>query len=265
MSLARGQTLPNFAKLRPYQTERAVLDLSGVGGLTPPPSGASWPHKYRPTSFHSPHWFSKIYIKNTLLTPLVLPQIDYWERLPSSSSRPANAIHIERNCYNHKLIHSIRLRIRIRTMNYYKESFQFGLEKWPQLTNSYIIYAPSGISVHTNQSQTVFLEFWRELFLNTIFVPNHMYPENLEGAQEIVGSMNMGYISDTARNRTHNLFRLKREPIPLRHSDGLIQDTLISQPVNKITAQFQRLYHCLQVWNPRKLRILYLLCDASGM
>ena len=32
----------------------------------------------------------------------------------------------------------------------------------------------------------------------------------------------MGYISDTARNRTHNLFRSKREPIPLGHSDGHI-------------------------------------------
>ena len=57
-------------------------------------------------------------------------------------------------------------------------------------------------------------------FLNTIFVSNHMYPENPEGTQIIVGSMNMGYISDTARNRTHNLFRPKREPIPLGHSDG---------------------------------------------
>ena len=49
-----------------------------------------------------------------------------------------------------------------------------------------------------------------------------MYPENPEGTQVIVGSMNMGYISDTARNRTHNLFRPKREPIPLGHSDGLL-------------------------------------------
>ena len=57
-------------------------------------------------------------------------------------------------------------------------------------------------------------------FLNTIFVLSHMYPENLEGTQVIVGSMNMGYLSDTARNRTHNLFRPKREPIPLCHSDG---------------------------------------------
>ena len=47
-----------------------------------------------------------------------------------------------------------------------------------------------------------------------------MYPENPKGSQVIVGSMNMGYISDTARNRTHNLFRPRREPIPLGHSDG---------------------------------------------
>ena len=50
-----------------------------------------------------------------------------------------------------------------------------------------------------------------------------MYPENPEGTQVIVGSMNMGYISDTARNRTHNLFRPKREPIPIGHSDGTIK------------------------------------------
>ena len=57
-------------------------------------------------------------------------------------------------------------------------------------------------------------------FFNTIFVSSHMYPENPGGTQVIVGSMNMGYISETVRNRTHNLFRLKREPIPLYHSDG---------------------------------------------
>ena len=61
----------------------------------------------------------------------------------------------------------------------------------------------------------------RELvfFFNTIFVSSHIYPENPEGTQVIVGSMNMGYISDTARNRTDNLFRRKWEPIPLGHSD----------------------------------------------
>ena len=58
------------------------------------------------------------------------------------------------------------------------------------------------------------------VFFNTIFVSSHMYPENPEETQVIVGSMNMGYISDTARNRTHNRFRPKREPIPLCHSDG---------------------------------------------
>ena len=51
-----------------------------------------------------------------------------------------------------------------------------------------------------------------------------MYPENPEGTQVIVGSMNMGYISDTARNRTHNLFRPKRESIPLGHSDGQVEE-----------------------------------------
>ena len=57
-------------------------------------------------------------------------------------------------------------------------------------------------------------------FFNTIFVSSHMYPENPEGTQVFVGLRNMGYISDTARNRTHNLFRPKREPKPLGHSDG---------------------------------------------
>ena len=58
--------------------------------------------------------------------------------------------------------------------------------------------------------------------LNTVFVSSHMYQENPEGTQVIVGSINMGYISDTARNRTHNLFRPNREPIPLGHNDGLL-------------------------------------------
>ena len=49
-----------------------------------------------------------------------------------------------------------------------------------------------------------------------------MYPENPGRTQAIVGSMYMGYISDTARNRTLNLFRPKREPIPLGHSEGQI-------------------------------------------
>ena len=44
-----------------------------------------------------------------------------------------------------------------------------------------------------------------------------MYPENPEGTQVIVILMNMGYISDPARNRAHNLFRPKQEQIPLGH------------------------------------------------
>ena len=36
-----------------------------------------------------------------------------------------------------------------------------------------------------------------------------MNQENPEGTQVIVGSMNMGYISDTARNRTHNCFSIR--------------------------------------------------------
>ena len=59
------------------------------------------------------------------------------------------------------------------------------------------------------------------IFFNTIFVSSHNYvPENPEGTQVIVDSMNMEYISDTVRNRTHNLFRPKQEPIPLGHCDG---------------------------------------------
>ena len=70
----------------------------------------------------------------------------------------------------------------------------------------------------------VLVHIWLNyFFFNTIFVSSHMYPENPGGTQVIVGSVNMGYISDTARNRTHNLFHPRREPIPLSHSDGLLQ------------------------------------------
>ena len=69
---------------------------------------------------------------------------------------------------------------------------------------------------------------WREAWPGTLAtevtnsVSSHMYPENPEGTQVIVGCINMGYdiiISDTARNRTHNLFCPKCVPIPLGHSD----------------------------------------------
>ena len=58
-------------------------------------------------------------------------------------------------------------------------------------------------------------------FFSTQFLCQAIYTQRTpKRTQVIVGSMNMGYISDTARNRTHNLFRPKREPIPLGHSDG---------------------------------------------
>ena len=77
-----------------------------------------------------------------------------------------------------------------------------------------------------------------------------MYPENPEGTQVIVGSMNMGYISDTIRNRTHNLIRHKREPIPLGHSDGLENDSVksivtVSDSWNNAVQSF--LFHLNQI------------------
>ena len=61
-----------------------------------------------------------------------------------------------------------------------------------------------------------FFFFFKHNFCVKPYVPR----EPRRDWRVIVGSMNMGYISDTARDRTHNLFRLKREPIPLYHSDG---------------------------------------------
>ena len=60
-----------------------------------------------------------------------------------------------------------------------------------------------------------------------------MYPENPEGIQVIVGSMNMGYVSETARNRTHNLFRLKPAPIPLGHNVHTNKCGIQIRPIQK--------------------------------
>ena len=57
-----------------------------------------------------------------------------------------------------------------------------------------------------------------DFFLHNLCVKPYVPREPRRDWRVIVGSMNMGYISDTARDRTHNLFRLKREPIPLYHS-----------------------------------------------
>ena len=89
----------------------------------------------------------------------------------------------------------------------------------------------------------LFEYYYYIFFFNTIFVSSHMYPENPEGTQVIVGSMNMGYISDTARNRTHNLFRPKREPIPLGHSPGLnIQSSMFLYIFLSDCFNVQRMY-----------------------
>ena len=58
-------------------------------------------------------------------------------------------------------------------------------------------------------------------FEHTIFVSSNMYLENPYGTPVIVGSMNMGYVYDTTRIQTRNLFRLKSAPIPPGRSDRL--------------------------------------------
>ena len=52
----------------------------------------------------------------------------------------------------------------------------------------------SGLSV--NCLSLIIIRFFL-FFFNTIFVSSHMYPENPEGTQVIIGSMNMGYIYPT--------------------------------------------------------------------
>ena len=63
-----------------------------------------------------------------------------------------------------------------------------------------------------------------------------MYPVNPEGTQVILGSMNMGYISDTARNRTHNLFRPKRylSPTLSKLSTSPLKDYVNDQYMSRI-------------------------------
>ena len=59
-------------------------------------------------------------------------------------------------------------------------------------------------------------------FLNTIFVLSHyVLREPRRDPSNRIGSMNMGYVSDTARIRTPNLFHPECAPISLYigHSD----------------------------------------------
>ena len=62
-----------------------------------------------------------------------------------------------------------------------------------------------------------------------------MYPENPEGTRVIVGSVNKGHVSDTARNQTRNLFRTKCAQIPSGHSDTLssLYNCILSTEIEK--------------------------------
>ena len=65
--------------------------------------------------------------------------------------------------------------------------------------------------------------FLNTVFLfNTIFVSRHMLPREPRRDPRNCRFSEHGiwYISDTARNRTHNLFPPKCAPIPLGHIDG---------------------------------------------
>ena len=70
------------------------------------------------------------------------------------------------------------------------------------------------------QKASNWLGYMDQVFLNTIFVSSHMYPENPEGTRVIVGSMNMEYVSDTVKTRSHNLHVPKCAPILRGHRDG---------------------------------------------
>ena len=61
-------------------------------------------------------------------------------------------------------------------------------------------------------------------FDNTIFVSNHYVPREpwRDPSNRRLCEHGIWYLSDTARNQTLNLFRHKREPIPLDHSHGWV-------------------------------------------
>ena len=88
-----------------------------------------------------------------------------------------------------------------------------------------------------NHSTRCWFGFHFNYFFNTIFVSSHMYPENPEETRVIVVSVNViWYLSNTARNRTRNLFHPKCMPIPLGHSDDY--STLVWNSICKFQNQF---------------------------
>ena len=75
--------------------------------------------------------------------------------------------------------------------------------------------------------------------------------------------MNMRYISDTARNRTYNLFCPKREPIPLRMSQWRTSDGFVVRNSEKILGRGSPSpLHRVQTLPPVFLRFKFAL-DSS--
>ena len=74
-----------------------------------------------------------------------------------------------------------------------------------------------------------------------------MYPENPGGTQVIVGSMNMGYISDTVRNQTHNLFRPKR---PTVTDTDIVLDPVEYSPQFRIRSTLKQWSYTWSSHNP---------------
>ena len=93
---------------------------------------------------------------------------------------------------------------------------------WPRLGTERIVSSIPGSVGY--KSYAVFIKrpaiTWLPSGFLTQFLCQVICTQRPEGTQVFVGSMNMGNISDTARNRTHNLFRPKREPMRLGHNDG---------------------------------------------
>ena len=83
------------------------------------------------------------------------------------------------------------------------------------------------------------------LFFLTQFLCLAICTQRPEGTQVIVGSTNMGYISDTARNRIRNVFRPKLELIPLGHNNGLEHwETGTGTPCMKMDLSFNPTESC---------------------
>ena len=107
-------------------------------------------------------------------------------------------------------------------------------------------------SIRRSQSLPQKLLFFRLFFQHKFLYQAICTQRTLKGGtQVIVGSINMGYISNTARAQTRNLFRPKCAPIPLGHSGGFgAARFLWSLPQNP-------------PWTLRHLNRMSLVCFSS--